>query len=42
MIQLNEAAKQTSESLREFNQVTEQLDKASRSLQQELSIFKVG
>jgi methyl-accepting chemotaxis protein WspA len=42
MIQLNEAAQQTSESLREFNQVTAQLDKASRTLQEELSIFKVS
>lgn len=42
MIQLNEAARQTAESLREFNQVTVQLDQASRSLQEELSIFKVS
>jgi methyl-accepting chemotaxis protein WspA len=42
MIQLNEAARHTAESLREFNQVTAQLDQASRSLQDELSIFKVS
>ena len=42
MIQLNEAAQQTAESLREFNQVTAQLDQASRTLQGELSIFKVS
>ena len=42
MIQLNEAAQQTAESLREFNQITVQLDQASRSLQEELSIFKVS
>ena len=42
MIQLNEAAQQTAESLREFNQVTAQLDQASRTLQEELSIFKVS
>ncbi len=42
MVQLNEAAKQTSESLREFNQITEHLDQSSRTLRQELSIFKVG
>ncbi len=42
MVQLNEAAQQTAESLREFNQVTAQLDQASRTLQGELSIFKVS
>lgn len=42
MVQLNEAAQQTAESLREFNQVTAQLDQASRTLQEELSIFKVS
>ncbi len=42
MIQLNEAARHTAESLKEFNQVTAQLDQASRSLQQELSVFKVA
>ena len=41
MQQLNEAARHTAESLKEFNQVTAQLDQASRSLQEELSVFKV-
>jgi methyl-accepting chemotaxis protein WspA len=42
MVQLNEAAQQTAASLREFNKVIEQLNMASRGLQDEVSHFRVS
>lgn len=41
MVQLNEAAQQTAASLREFTKVIEQLNMASRGLQDEVSHFRV-
>ncbi|CAM2065501.1 Methyl-accepting chemotaxis protein [Sulfidibacter corallicola] len=41
MIQLNEATKQTSDSIHDFKTVAEELDEAAQNLQDEVSRFKV-